>query len=140
MCKFAREKILQWMNSTKSNISTSVCAIKVSKLKISKWEDFQGDQTLKLEPNIHEVGISGANRREDDRQPMAIEINQPLENTEHAYYQFERTVFNQLQDLNMAQNAHHAYCITRFQYLDDQLHNVHDLLFNVYNRDNPKDE
>jgi len=40
----------------------------------------------------------------------------------------------------MAQNAHDAYCTTRFQDLDDQLHNVHDLLSNVYNRDNPRSE
>ena len=33
-----------------------------------------------------------------------------------------------------------AYCTTRFQDLDDQLHNVHDLLSNVYNRDNPRNE
>jgi len=49
-------------------------------------------------------------------------------------------VLNQLQDLNMAQNAYHAYCTTRFQDLGDQLHNVHDLLSNFYNRDNPRDE
>jgi len=49
-------------------------------------------------------------------------------------------VLNQLQDLNMAQNAHHAYCTTKFQDLDDQLHNVHDLLSNVYNRENPRNE
>jgi len=49
-------------------------------------------------------------------------------------------VLNQLQDLNMAQNAQHMYCITRFQDLDDQLHNIHDLLSNVYNRDNPMNE
>jgi len=40
----------------------------------------------------------------------------------------------------MAQNADHAYCTTRFQDFDDSLHNVHDLLSNVYNRDNPRDE
>jgi len=34
----------------------------------------------------------------------------------------------------------HQYCTTRFQDLDDQLHNVHDLLSNVYNRDNPRNE
>ena len=33
-------EITEWMNLTKSNISTNVCAIKVSKLEISMWEDF----------------------------------------------------------------------------------------------------
>jgi len=71
---------------------------------------------------------------------MAIEIYQPLENIGPTYSQFERMVLYQLQHLNIAQNAHHAYCTTRFKDLDGQLHNVHDLLSNVYNKDNPKDE
>jgi len=71
---------------------------------------------------------------------MTIEIYHPFKSNGPAYSQFERMVINQLQDLNMSENAHHAYCKTRFQDLDDQLHNVHDLLTNVYNRDNPRDE
>jgi len=71
---------------------------------------------------------------------MAIELYNPLENTGPAYSQFERMVLNQLQDLNMAQNAHHMYYTTRFQDLDDQLYNVHDLLSNVYNREYPRNE
>jgi len=39
---------------------------------------------------------------------MAIEIYQPSKNTGLAYSQFERMVLNQLQDLNMSQNEHHA--------------------------------
>ena len=72
--------------------------------------------------------------------PMAIELYNPPKNTGPTYSQFERVVLNQLQDLNMAQKAHHAYYTTRFQDLDDQLHNVHELLSNVYNRDNPRNE
>jgi len=71
---------------------------------------------------------------------MAIEVYQPPENTKPTYSQFERMVINQLQDLNMAQNAYHAYCTIRFQDLDYQLHNAHDLRSNVYNRENPMDE
>jgi len=71
---------------------------------------------------------------------VAIELYNPPENTGPAYSQFERMVLNQLQDLNMAQNAHHMYCTTRFQDLDDKLHNVHDLPSNVYNIDNPRNE
>jgi len=32
VCKFAKVKLVQWMNSTKCNTSTNVCVIKVSKL------------------------------------------------------------------------------------------------------------
>jgi len=86
------------------------------------------------------VGTSGGNQEEDEPQPMTIELYNPLENIGPANSQFERMVLNQLQDLNMAQNAHHAYYTTRFQDLDDQFHNVHDLLSNVYNKDNPRNE
>ena len=71
---------------------------------------------------------------------MVIELYNPLENTGPAYSQFERMVLNQLQDLNMAQNAHHAYCTTRFQDLDDQLHNVHDLLVSFEMVEKPRRE
>ena len=97
-------------------------------------------QTLKGGANDDEAGTSGGNQEEDEPQPMAIELYNPLENTEHTYSQFERMVLNQLQDLNMAQNAHHMYCTTRFQDLDDQPHNVHELTSNIYNRDNPRNE
>jgi len=40
----------------------------------------------------------------------------------------------------MAQNAHHAYCTTRFQDLDDQLHNVHDLLVSFEMVEKPRRE
>jgi len=73
-------------------------------------------------------------------QPIAIEIYHPLEDTGPAYSLFERIVLNQLLELNVSQNAYHAYCTTRFQELDDQIHNVHDLLFNVYNKDNPRND
>ena len=100
----------------------------------------EGDQGANIEvgANDHESGTSGGNQKEDEPQAMAIELYNPPKNTGPAYSQFERMVFNQLQDLNMAQNAHHAYNTTRFQDLDDQLHNVHDLLSNVYNRDSCK--
>ena len=102
----------------------------------------EGNQGAKIEvgANDHEAGTSGGNQEEDEPQPMAIELYNPLENTGPTYSQFERMVLNQLQDLNMAQNAHHMYCTTKFQDLDDQLHNVHNLLSNVYNRDNPRNE
>jgi len=62
--------------------------------------------------NDHEAGPSGANQNEDDAfdpQPMAIKIYHPPKDTGLAYSQFERMVLNQLQELNVSQNAHHAY-------------------------------
>ena len=102
----------------------------------------EGDHGANIEvgANDHEARTSGGNQGEYEPQPMAFELYNPLENTRLTHSQFEKMVLNQLQNLNMAQNAHHAYCTTRFQELDDQLHNVHDLLSNVYNRGNPRNE
>ena len=102
----------------------------------------EGDQGVNIEvgANDHEIGTNGGNQDDHEPQPMAIELYNPLENAGPAYSQFERMILNQLQDLNMAQNAHHAYCTTRFQDLDGQLHNVHDVLSNVNNRDNSRNE
>ena len=102
----------------------------------------EGDQCANIEvgANDHETGTSGGNQDEDEPQPMAIELYNPHENTGPIYSQFERMVLNQLQDLNLAQNAHHAYCTTRFQDLDDQLHNVHDLLVSFEMVEKPRRE
>jgi len=81
-------------------------------------EDHGGN--IEVGANDHEIGTSGGNQREDEPQPMTIDLYNPPENTRPAYSQFERIVLNQLQDLNMAQNAHQAYCTTRFQDLDAQ--------------------
>jgi len=43
---------------------------------------------------------------------MAIKIYHPQENTGPVYSQFERMVLNQLQELNMSQNAHYVYYTT----------------------------
>jgi len=47
----------------------------------------EGDQAKNIEvgANDHESRTSGANQGEDDRQPMATEIYQPLDNTRPAY-------------------------------------------------------
>ena len=70
----------------------------------------EGDQGANIEvgANDHEAGTSGGNQDEDEPQPMAIELYNPPENIRPAYSQFERMVLNQLQDLNMAQDAHHC--------------------------------
>jgi len=64
----------------------------------------EGDHGANIEvgENDHEAGTSGGNQEENEPQPMAIELYNPLENTKPAYFQFERMVLNQLQDLNMA--------------------------------------
>ena len=64
-------------------------------------EGYQG-VNIEVGANDHEAGTSGGNQGEDEPQPMAIELYNPLENTGPAYSQFERMVLNQLQDLNMA--------------------------------------
>jgi len=70
----------------------------------------EGDHgaNIKVGANDHEGGTSGGNQGEDEPQPMAIELYNPLENIRPTYFQFERMVLNQLQELNIAQNAHHA--------------------------------
>jgi len=76
----------------------------------------EGDHGSNIEvgANDHEAGTRGGNQGVDEPQPVAIEIYNPPENIGPTYSQFERMVLNQLQDLNMAQNAHHSYCTTRF--------------------------
>jgi len=65
---------------------------------------------------------------------MAIELYHVPEHTGPTYSQFEMMVLNQLQELNVSLNEYHAFCITRFQDLDDQIHNVYDLISIVYNK------
>ena len=123
-------------------LKTSVKGVEMEITKIGNIQLVEGDQGVNIEvgANDHETGTNGGNQDEDEPQPMAIELYNPLENAGPAYSQFERMILNQLQDLNMAQNAHHAYCTIRFQDLDGQLHNVHDVLSNVNNRDNSRNE
>jgi len=37
-------------------------------------------------------------------------------------------MLNQLHELNVSQHAHQTYCNERFNTLDDQIHDIHDLL------------
>jgi len=57
----------------------------------------------------------------------------------HAYSPIERNVLNQLRELNVAQDWHHNFCNVRFHDLDEQIHNVHDMLVIFYHRDYPQD-
>jgi len=55
-----------------------------------------------------------------------------LEDKVPVYSPFERAILNQLHELNVAQDWHHNFCNTRFQDLDDQIHNVNDMLGTFY--------
>jgi len=89
----------------------------------------------------HEVGPSGANQEEEPTvKPMDIIPYNPLEDRGHVYSQFERMVLHQLHKLNVSQNAHHNFCNERFNDLDGQIHDLHDLLTSFQTRNNPQDE
>ena len=96
-----------------TSLLNHVSTLNMHKMRFTKIGNtwlVEGEQATNIEvgANDHDAGTSGANQIEDDPQPMAIEIYQYLENIGPAYSQFERMIFNQLQDLNMSQNAHHA--------------------------------
>jgi len=90
---------------------------KIGFTKIGNTWLIEGDHAANIEvgANDHEAGTSGGNQGEYEPRHMAIEIYNPPENTGPSYSQFERMVLNQLQDLNMAQNAHRGYYTTRFK-------------------------
>jgi len=77
----------------------------------------------------HEIGPSDANKEEEPTAgPMDLIPYNPLEDRGPVYSHFERMVLNQLHELNVSQHAHHNYCNQRFNALDGQIHNIHDML------------
>jgi len=77
----------------------------------------------------HEAGPSGANQKEEPTVgPMDLIPYNPLEDRGLVYSHFERMVLNQLHELNVSQHAHHNYCNERFNALDGQIHDIHDML------------
>ena len=91
----------------------------------------------------HEAGLSRVNQAKEDafvHELMAIEFYNALVEIGPTYSNFERLVLDQLQELNVSQNEHHAFFTKRFHDLDDQIHNVTDLLSTFYNRDNPRND
>ena len=86
----------------------------------------------------HEAGPSGANQEEEPTDgPMNLIPHNPLEDRDPVYSHFERMVLNQLHELNVSQYAHHNYCNERFNALDDQIHDIHDMLNSFQTRNDP---
>ena len=56
------------------------------------------------------------------------------------YSYFERMMLHQLHELNLFQNAHHTFYNERFNDLDGQIHDIHDLLTSFQTRNNPQDD
>jgi len=77
----------------------------------------------------YEVAPSGANKEEEPTVgPMDLIPYNPPEDKCLVYSYFERMVLNQLHELNVSQHAHHNYCNKRFNALDGQIHDIHDML------------
>jgi len=77
----------------------------------------------------HEASPSRVNQEEEPIVgPMDIISYNPPKDKGPVYSHFERMVLNQLHELNVSQHAHHNYCNGRFNALDGQIHDIHDLL------------
>jgi len=77
----------------------------------------------------HEASSSGANQKEEPTTgTMDLTPYNPPKDRGHVYSHFERMVLNQLYELNVSQHAHHNYCNERFNALDGQIQDIHDML------------
>jgi len=77
----------------------------------------------------HEAGPSGANQEEEPIVgPMHLIPYNPPEDRGPVYPHFERMVLNQLHELNVSQHEHHNYYNERFNALDGQILDIHDML------------
>jgi len=89
----------------------------------------------------HEAGPSGANQKEEPTvRPMDLILYNPLEDRGPMYSHFERMVLNHLHELNVTQHEHHKYCNERFNSLDGQIHDIHDMLHSFQTRNDPQDD
>jgi len=89
----------------------------------------------------YEVGPSGANQEEEPTAgPMDLIPYNPPEDRGPVYSHFERMVLNQLHELNVSQHEHHNYCNERFNALDGQIHDIHDMLHSFQTRNDPQDD
>jgi len=89
----------------------------------------------------HEAGPSSVNQEEEPTAgPMDLIPYNPLEDRGSVYSHFERMVLNQLHKLNVSQHAHHNFCNERFNALDDQIHDIHDMLHSFQTRNFPQDD
>jgi len=86
----------------------------------------------------HETGPTGANQEEEPTVgPMDLIPYNPPKDRGPMYSHFWRIVLNQLHELNMSQHAHHDYCNERFNALNGQIHDIHDLLTSFKTRNDP---
>jgi len=89
----------------------------------------------------HEFGPSGANQEEEPTVgPMDLIPYNPPENRGPVYSHFERMVLNQLHELNVSQHEHHNFCNERFNALDGQIHDIHDMFHSFQTRNDPQDD
>jgi len=89
----------------------------------------------------HEIGTSRTNQEEEPTVgPINIIPYNPSKERGPMYSQFERMVLHHLHELNVSQNAHHTFCNERFNNLDGQIHDIHDLLTSFQTRNNPWDD
>jgi len=89
----------------------------------------------------HEASSNGVNQEEEPTaRPMdLIPYNLPKDRGP-IYSYIERMVLNQLYELNVFQHAHQNYCNERFNALDDQIHDIHDMLNSFQTRNDPQDD
>jgi len=80
------------------------------------------------------------NQHEPTAVPMDLIPYNPLEDRGPVNSHFERMVMNQLHELNMFQLAHHNYSNERFNTLDGQIHDIHDMLTSFHTRNYPQDD
>jgi len=89
----------------------------------------------------HEVGPSSANQKEEPTaRPMDLISYNPLEDRGPVYSHFERMVLSQLHELNVSQHAHHNFRNERFNALDGQIHDIHDMLHSFQTKNDPQDD
>ena len=89
----------------------------------------------------HEAGPSGVNQEEEPTaRPMDLIPYNPPKDRGPVYSHFERMVLNQLHELNVSQHEHHNYCNERFNALDCQIHDIHDILHSFQTKNDPQDD
>jgi len=81
---------------------------------------------------------SGVKQRDDETTTELMEFVacNPLEGKGPIYCHFERLVLHQLHEPNVGEDENHKFCNAWLQDLDNQIHNVHDLLATFYKIDN----
>jgi len=92
-------------------------------------------------PHDNKASPSGANQKEEPIVGLMdlIPYNPPVDKGP-VYSHFEWMVLNQLHKLNVSQQAHHNFCNVRFNALDGQIHDIHDIMTSFQTRNDPQDD